>query len=201
MVSEGFFASVVVSTYAWCSIADCTWACKRLNFAGRSFSIKACICCFALQTLPHQTWIRWNFLSCVMVCAGTCRIFPSPSSPPHYMLRWSTLPKVRAHSINDLFFTVQKTNCWRNVPSAIEHSVLWSQNHKNMSVPFGPSLRHFYCSSPLLSVQFRSFYFVYHIMSQVQSSPIEGEKRKKKELNPPPYQTCTWPDIHKKENK
>lgn len=56
---------------------------------------KMCVVC-ALQTRPRQIWIRWNFPSCATVCAGTCRISPSPSSPLHCTLRWSTRPKVRA---------------------------------------------------------------------------------------------------------
>lgn len=76
--------------------ADRAWACNKgllCKFWGFKLVF---LCCFALQILPQQTWISWNFPSCVTVCAGTYRIFPSPSSPPQYILKWSTPSKVRA---------------------------------------------------------------------------------------------------------
>lgn len=146
MVSEGFIASAMVaSTYMHQIVLQIEHKHVIKYFPVHKAVLvfkRVCLCGIALQILPHQTWIRWNFLSCVMVCAGTCRIFPSPSSPLQYMLRWSTLPKVRADDLTQkqwsLLYCTVKQKCWRDVPCYWTFSTLNRKKHMTLSVPFVP---------------------------------------------------------------
>lgn len=77
---------------------------------------------------------------------------------PHCQ-RWEQTPALQLQW--SFFFNCLKQKCWRKVPCpAIEHSVLWTQNHKTSSVPFGLQTRLLYLE-PFFSV-FMCFFSLYH---------------------------------------